>query len=167
MKQLIDFPNYYIDMNGTVINNKNHIIKPFINNKGYVMVRLWKNNASVSKLVHRLVAETFIPKIEGKHEVNHIDGNKTNNNVKNLEWCTRQENNIHAKKLGAKQYSSDFKGIPIAQYDIHNILIKVYPSLREAGKAVNGDHGNIKKACEKNRIYHNYLWKYYEGVETK
>ena len=166
MKQLVDFPNYYITMEGIVINKKNHIIKPFINNKGYVLVRLWNNNKSVSKLVHRLVAETFIPKIEGKCEVNHIDGDKTNNNVDNLEWCTRQENNIHAKLLGAKQYSSEFRGIKIAQYDINNMLIKVYPSLREAGKAVNGDHGNIKKACEKNRIYHNYLWKYYEGVET-
>ena len=166
MKQLVDFPNYYITTEGIVINKKNHIIKPFINNKGYVLVRLWNNNKSVSKLVHRLVAETFIPKIEGKCEVNHIDGDKTNNNVDNLEWCTRQENNIHAKLLGAKQYSSEFRGIKIAQYDIDNTLIKVYPSLREAGKAVNGDHGNIKKACEKNRIYHNYLWKYYEGVET-
>lgn len=166
MKQLVDFPNYYITTEGIVINKKNHIIKPFINNKGYVLVRLWNNNKSVSKLVHRLVAETFIPKIEGKCEVNHIDGDKTNNNVDNLEWCTRQENNIHAKLLGAKQYSSEFRGIKIAQYDINNTLIKVYPSLREAGKAVNGDHGNIKKACEKNKIYHNYLWKYYEGVET-
>lgn len=167
MKQLVDFPNYYITTEGIVINKKNHIIKPFINNKGYVLVRLWNNNKSVSKLVHRLVAETFIPKIEGKCEVNHIDGDKTNNNVNNLEWCTRQENNLHAKLLGAKQYSSEFRGIKIAQYDINNTLIKVYPSLREAGKAVNGNHGNIKKACETNRIYHNYLWKYYEGVETK
>lgn len=149
MKQLVDFPNYYITTEGIVINKKNHIIKPFINNKGYVLVRLWNNNKAVSKLVHRLVAETFIPKIEGKCEVNHIDGDKTNNNVDNLEWCTRQENNIHAKLLGAKQYSSEFRGIKIAQYDINNTLIKVYPSLREAGKAVNGDHGNIKKACEK------------------
>ena len=76
MKQLVDFPNYYITMEGIVINKKNHIIKPFINNKGYVLVRLWNNNKSVSKLVHRLVAETFIPKIEGKCEVNHIDGDK-------------------------------------------------------------------------------------------
>lgn len=167
MKQLVDFPNYYIDTKGTVINKKNHIIKPFTNNRGYLLVRLWNNNKSVSKLVHRLVAETFIPKIEGKCEVNHIDGDKTNNNVNNLEWCTRQENNLHAKLLGAKQYSSDFRGIKIAQYDLDNTLIKVYPSLREAGKAVNGNHGNIKKACEKNTIYHDYLWKYYEGVETK
>lgn len=145
MKQIVDFPNYYITMGGIVINNKNHIIKPHMNNRGYLSVQLWNNNKSV----HRLVAETFIPKIEGKYGVNHIDGDKTNNNVNNLEWCTRQENNLHAKSLGAKQYSSDFRGIKIAQYDINNMLIKVYPSLREAGKAVNGNHGNIKKACEK------------------
>ena len=64
MKQIVDFPNYYITMEGIVINKKNHIIKPCMNNRGCLLVQLWNNNKPVHKLVHRLVAETFIPKIE-------------------------------------------------------------------------------------------------------
>ena len=62
MKQIVDFPNYYITMEGIVINNKNHVIKPRMNNRGYLLVQLWNNNKATHKLVHRLVAETFIPK---------------------------------------------------------------------------------------------------------
>ena len=50
--------------------------------------------------IHRLVAETFIPNLDGKSEINHIDGDKYNNNVTNLEWCTHSENGLHAFRLG-------------------------------------------------------------------
>jgi|SRR5699024_7462761 len=61
-----------------------------------VRVTLWKNKEPKSFLVHRLVAEAFLPKIEGKESINHIDGNPKNNNVNNLEWCDHKENNNHA-----------------------------------------------------------------------
>lgn len=65
---------------------------------GYLYCELWKDNHSKRFAVHRLVASAFIPNPEGKPEVNHIDGNKKNNVISNLEWCTYSENAYHAFK---------------------------------------------------------------------
>ena len=67
---------------------------------GYLQVGLHKQNQMTLFYVHRLVAEMFIPSIEGKPQVNHIDGNKLNNHASNLEWCTVAENNQHSYDMG-------------------------------------------------------------------
>ena len=69
----------------------------FINN-GYKMVNLGAENRNIS--VHRLVAETYLPRVPGKEHINHKDGNKLNNYCNNLEWCTQAENNQHAWAIG-------------------------------------------------------------------
>lgn len=61
-----------------------------------VRVALWKDKKPKDFLVHRLVAEAFLPKVEGKVSINHIDGNPRNNYIDNLEWCNHKENNNHA-----------------------------------------------------------------------
>ncbi len=66
--------------------------------KGYLLVGLYKNNIRSSKTIHRLVAEAFIPNPENKPEVNHIDENKTNNSLDNLEWMTTKENTNHGTR---------------------------------------------------------------------
>ncbi|AMD43439.1 DNA endonuclease I-HmuI [Pseudomonas phage ZC03] len=68
--------------------------------KQYLQVSLWKNNTAKTVNVHRLVASAFHENKDNLREVNHIDGNKLNNNACNLEWCTSSENKIHARKLG-------------------------------------------------------------------
>jgi hypothetical protein len=68
--------------------------------RDYKTIALKKDKKSYYFYIHRLVAETYIPNIENKPFVNHIDGNKTNNNVKNLEWCTHRENTKHAFENG-------------------------------------------------------------------
>lgn len=78
---------------------KEKFLVPRKHNNGYLRVCL---SHSVDKYIHRLVAEAFIPNPENKLEVNHIDGNKLNNNISNLEWCTRSENNKHAFKIGLR-----------------------------------------------------------------
>ncbi len=67
--------------------------------KGYVRYDLSLNGKRSVVLGHRLVAETFLPKIDGKEFINHIDGDKANNHIDNLEWCTKQENAIHAVRV--------------------------------------------------------------------
>ena len=74
---------------------KEKILKPRYSGKQYLMVTLTKNNEQFNKKVHRLVAEHFIPNPENKPQVNHLDGNKENNQKENLEWVTNRENKNH------------------------------------------------------------------------
>ena len=71
--------------------------------KGYAAVNLIHGDTRKSVRVHRLVAEAFIKKVPGKFHVNHIDGNKTNASVDNLEWCTPSENETHSYKVLGKK----------------------------------------------------------------
>lgn len=68
------------------------ILKPLKHTKGYLNIGLYKNHTASKKLIHRLVAQAFIPNPENKAEINHIDEDKTNNISSNLEWSTRKEN---------------------------------------------------------------------------
>lgn len=71
-------------------------LKPIKHNKGYLYFNLSLNGKMKRELAHRLVAQAFIPNQENKPQVNHINGNKENNHISNLEWCTRLENMRHA-----------------------------------------------------------------------
>ena len=83
---------------GTYI-QKEKLLKPSNTSTGYKKVELCKDGKRKSFKVHRLVAQAFIPNPENKREVNHIDGNKHNNNVNNLEWVTSSENKLHAFEM--------------------------------------------------------------------
>jgi hypothetical protein len=101
MKNVNGFENYKISKDGVVYNNKsNKILKPFLTDRGYFRVSLFKDNKIHPIRVHRLMALTYLPLVDGKNEVNHINGNKLDNSIDNLEWCNRSENIKHAFKLG-------------------------------------------------------------------
>lgn len=76
------------------------ILKQDINMWGYFYLVLSNKTNKTHKLVHRLVGGAFIPNPEKKPQINHIDGNRKNNNAKNIEWVTNKENSIHAHRLG-------------------------------------------------------------------
>lgn len=111
------FENYLVSSLGNVktINGKlRKVVYDSKNDYGYV--ELWKNNKGKKFRIHRLVAETFIPNTLGKEQVNHIDGDKKNNCVSNLEWVTPKENIRHAIendlssiKYGSKNLASKLK----------------------------------------------------------
>lgn len=104
--------NYFVDRDGRVWNKRGKEKAQFINNHGYSHVMIWKDNKGTFKAVHRFVAQAFIPNPENKPCVNHIDGDKSNNKVGNLEWVTYSENTIHALENGLK--------IPEQGEDVHN-----------------------------------------------
>ena len=76
------------------------VIKGKVMPNGYIMVRLHKDGEETNALAHRLVAQAFIPNPDNLPEINHKDGNRANNQVSNLEWCTAQENTIHSWRMG-------------------------------------------------------------------
>lgn len=92
---------YTIDKTGRVFSRKKgRHLKHSLNENGYLYISLWKDNRAQSCTVHRLVAEHFIPNPDTKPFVNHIDANRANPCVENLEWCTQSENIRHAYRLG-------------------------------------------------------------------
>jgi hypothetical protein len=86
---------------GVNIKYKNdYILKPMDNGKGYLRVKLTNNGISKRVMLHRIIAEAFIPNTNNKKVVNHINCNLKDNSIENLEWCTQSENCLHAVKLG-------------------------------------------------------------------
>ncbi len=104
MKLIEGYTNYFITEDGIVISAKtNRAVKTVSSNSGYEVVCLWNNNKRKQVNVHRIVAKNYIPNPENKKCVNHIDGNKFNNSVSNLEWVTYSENHKHAYKNGLRK----------------------------------------------------------------
>jgi hypothetical protein len=114
--------------------------------------------------VHRLIAITFIPNPYNYDTVNHKDGNPFNNQIENLEWISRAENNRHAFKNGLVNTQK-----PVAQLDpITKEIIKVYPGESEACRRMGVLQGKIRQAMQKGYKLHGFYWKYIEneGVTT-
>lgn len=103
MRQYLD-TKYFISERGDVLNSKTgRLIKHQNNGNGYKKITLTHLGVQVQLYVHRLVADIYIPKVKDKNQVNHIDGDKSNNYFKNLEWVSNSENQMHAHKIGLKK----------------------------------------------------------------
>lgn len=138
-------------------------LKPTLQS-GYLKVMLSKNNNKKWHSIHRLVATAFIDNKENKKQVNHIDGNKTNNNVNNLEWCTCRENIIHSikNKLKITKTSGEHKlSKKINQYDLYGNLIKQWHCINDIYRELGISKGNVSSCCNKKRkTVNGYVWRY-------
>ncbi len=101
----------YVSNNGGVQKRQGNLRKPKTQSLGYLQVDLYRNGRGKKKYIRRLVAESFIPNTSNHPDVNHIDGDKSNNDVSNLEWTSRKENHAHAIKHGLiiRDYLGRFK----------------------------------------------------------
>ena len=167
---IVDFPDYEVSSTGLIRNIKRQtILKKSTNSYGYKVLSLYKDKKDTSVRVNRIVALSFIPNPENKPCVNHIDGDKANDNVSNLEWCTYSENEIHSVKvLGKKpnkawlgKFNEDNRGSkPIKQLTKDGVLIKTFPSLSEAGRS-GFSVGCISQVCNgKKELHKKFKWSF-------
>ena len=146
------------------VKSKRGILKPRITPKGYLRIQLSKNSNRKDKFVHVLVAETFLCKYDSALQVNHIDGDKTNNTVDNLEWVTVKENQQHAYNAGLhkpikhteetkKKISKTLKGEnhPQAKRVICITTGETFNCILEAEKKYNVANQSISKCCRGKR----------------
>lgn len=103
MVQIPGHPGFNATRNGDIIGKRGKAMVGHIDRCGYREVLLSENGKTKNCLVHRLIAETFIPNPFNLPFVNHKDGNKRNNRVENLEWCNRSENTQHAYNTGLQK----------------------------------------------------------------
>ena len=151
--------------------SKIKILTPICADGRYLRVTLYKQKKPKYFPVHRLVAMDFIPNPENKPQVNHINGNKKDNRVENLEWCTSSENNLHAYKSGINKGSKPWLGktgfqnatsIPVNQIDLSTgSVLATFGSMEEAGRLTGCSPAKIGKCCK--GVFsqtHGYGWKY-------
>jgi len=134
-----DVKGYKVSNYGRVRNHKGRITEGHNQASGY----LWVSISSKQYLLHRIVARAFIPNPENKEQVNHIDGNKQNACVNNLEWCTNVENQIHKVKSGLSNHYTR----KIIQYDLQMNKINEFNSQKEASTKLKIINASINKCC--------------------
>lgn len=163
---LHDHPDYAVTKSGKVYSRKSgkwKPLKPQTDTDGYLQVRLCDSTSKRLTFVHRLVAETYIPQKVGCDEVNHIDGNKQNNNIKNLEWCTRRDNMLHAHRIGLASTQK-----PIIATNLNTGKQLIFSGQREAARRLDIDQGNINHALKRtNGTAYGYRFEYLSEVGDK
>ena len=144
---------YFITKKGEVFSNRRNKMKKLKvqTSTGYAKVLIYKDDKSKKlKAVHRIVAETFIPNPDNLPQVNHIDGNKTNNEISNLEWCTNSFNQKHAWKMGLRVYTkiqeeSNKKQLKLTMDEAREIRKRYVPRDRKNGIRALAREFNVTK----------------------
>ena len=135
------------------------ILKKRNNNLGYEVINLSKFGIKKYYTIHRLVAKAFIPNPNNYKEINHIDGNKRNNYVDNLEWCTRSQNMLHAYNKGLKKGISKYNKKVLQILD--GKIIKIWNNISEIKNTLHLDYSSIFQCCNKKRNKcGGYKWEY-------
>lgn len=147
--RVFDIPGYegeyVISENGQVWNKKTGAaMHGSVNSHGYMVLSLTKNGKKKDRKLHRLLATTFIPNPNGYECVNHKDGNKLNNKLDNLEWCTKGYNNRHARE----ELDIDFTAKPVCQKTLGGSVVAVWANQSVAAKSIGITPVCIARCCE-------------------
>lgn len=151
-KDIVSYEDLYEVSDTGLVRNKvsGKILKPGRNN-GYLYVNLCKNGKYKSIRIHRLVAEAFIPNPLNLPEIDHIDKNRSNNNVDNLRWVNHQENIDYSKSK------------PVCQYALDGRLLNTYKSAVDAARQTGINRQSINNCCLGRTGYKsagNFIWKF-------
>lgn len=192
-KELYEVSNFGRVRSLDRIDSNNHplkgvILKPYISNSGYLLVGLYKQQKRDRKLLHRLVAEAFIPNPDNKPEIDHINTIKTDNTVflnedgsinyekTNLRWTTRKENinnpltktkmQINARKPSKGKYGKKHhRSKPIIQYDKEGNFIKEWDCANDVERVLGISNKHIGSVClGKRKSCGGYIWRYKNAV---
>ena len=176
-KPIEGYENYQVSNFGEVKslgNNKKRkekLLSPGKNGKGYLFVSLSKNGVGKPFTIHRLVYETFVGEIPPKWDINHLDENKENNHLENLEACSHEKNcgwGNRNKKIAATLINHPQRSKAVEAIDkVTGKVIYVFPSTMEAERQ-GFDSGAVSKCCRNcysrpvNNLYKGFIWRYKE-----
>lgn len=163
----ISFTNYQVSNYGMVRNVKTgHTLKPCNHNSGYLAVYLWENGKKVTRFVHRLVAEAFVPNPQNMPCVNHMDEDKHNNVAINLEWCDHSYNCRYGtcqERRKEKLVNHTSLSKPVNQYTTTGVFVKQYQSACEVKRQTGYDNSHISQCCNgKLKQAYGFVWRYAE-----
>lgn len=165
-KDIIGFPNYQISNYGNVKSlnynrtGEERILKPKKEKNGYLRIHLCNNKKYYFRLIHRLVCAAFVKNPDNLPQVNHIDENKENNHVDNLEWVSPKENINHGTR---NERVSKIFSKQVNQYDLNDNLIKTWKSQHEIEKCLGYPQGHISECCNgKIKTAYGFIWKFVE-----
>lgn len=157
--------NYGVSMKGEVMSyRRNKLLKPNVVTGGYLTVTLSTNGMKKQCLIHRLVAQTFIPNPKKLPVINHLNGIKSDNRVSNLEWCSQKKNIEHSweKGLSKRIYNNPKKSKKVRQIDRDGNIVNTFPSMREAERRTGVLNTKISEACKNNGHAKGYKWEVIE-----
>lgn len=160
-KPIAWFPNYQVSNKGRVKNiETGRVLKNGSTPQGYAIVGLYNGDGKPKKItVHRLVAQAFLSNPDNLPHINHIDEDKTNNDVTNLEWCTASENRVHSNH----QYSCK-----INQLSLDGKFIKEWESAHEIQRELGFAHNYIIAVCKnKFKQAYGFKWRYADGLNQQ
>lgn len=145
-KLINDYPNYSVSNLGRVKSNvTGRVLKSAVGSNGYCTVVLYNSSGGKSHTIHRLVAKYFLENYSNTLEVNHKDEDKTNNNVSNLEMCTRIYNRCYGTAIDRHKKKLSF---PIVQMSTDGEIIRTFDSIKEASRTLGLKASSIAYCCK-------------------
>lgn len=156
MRKYKDTP-YYVTEDGLIRDGR--LLSKHLSNKGYYVVSMWLKGKSIKFNLHRLIAELYIPNSENKPQVNHINGNKLDNRIENLEWVTNQENRNHAVENKLHARGAQIGTSKFTEEDIKWIRENYIPNHPEFGMSAIARKFHVHPPAI-HKIIHRQRWKH-------
>ena len=158
MKVIKEFPNYRIDKDGTVTTKDGKVLTHSRDNMGYLTVSLRKDGKSYTKRVHRLVGEAYLKPVKGKNIINHIDGNKNNPHIDNLEYMSNSENTKHGYDSGLYKSTSM---LPVIATRVDGSDEREFRSIRSLSNELGLNRKTVSSILNESRKNnYDYIFKY-------